>query len=119
MKKYLIGILSFCLTLLSCNNHEFTDIEIINRTGDSIDSLIIGKKDDSYGKYVSLNKDESIIYKVDLSDFSRNDSSYVISYRQKNKTVAMPFIYYKNGTPTDELLTIRILKDSISMDIEF
>ncbi|MBT8301520.1 MAG: hypothetical protein KJO63_09330, partial [Maribacter sp.] len=90
MKKYFIGILSFCLILFSCNNQEFTDIEIINKSGDVIDSLIIGKKDDSYGKYVSINKDESIIYKVDLSDFSINDSSYIISYRQQSKTVAMP-----------------------------
>ena len=119
MKKYLIGILTFYLTLFSCNNQEFTAIEIINDSGNKIDSLIIGKKDDSYAKYVSLNTDESIQYKADLSDFSVNDSSYVIAYRQNNKTVAVPFIYYKNGTPTDKLLSIRILKDTISMDIEF
>jgi hypothetical protein len=119
MKKYSIGILSFFLALFSCNNQELSDIEITNNSGYGIDSLIIGQKNVSFGKYISINPYESVLYKVDLNNFSINDSSYVISYLQNNKTVSMPFIYYKNGSPTDELIHIRILKDTISMDIEF
>ena len=119
MKKYLIGILGTLFAIISCDNPILTDIEIKNSSGFRIDSLKIGQKDYSNGKYISLMPEESAIYKTDLTDFSVDDSSYVISYWQNNKKVILPFVYYKDGSPNDKLLQIGILKDSITTNIKF
>ena len=119
MKKHLIGILGAFLTISSCDNPILTDIEIKNSSGFRIDSLKIGQKDYFGGNYISLEPEESAIYKSDLTDFSADGSSHIVSYWQNNKTVILPFAYYKDGSPTDKLLQIRILKDSIKMNIKF
>jgi hypothetical protein len=119
MKNRLIGILIFIVTLTSCENRVIADFEITNKTGLKIDSLKIEPMVISDGKYISLNSNEKIEYKADMTGIAKIDGSYRLSYKQNGQLIVKDFGYYTNGYPTEKLTRIEIEKDTLKFDMEF
>ncbi|EDP71766.1 hypothetical protein FBALC1_04742 [Flavobacteriales bacterium ALC-1] len=118
MKKYLITTIIF-LTLLSCDNKVIADFEITNNTGFKIDSLKVEPMVILNGDYISLNKNETKLYKADMTGIVKTDGSYRLTYHQKGKTKIEDFGYYTNGYPTEKLTMIVVEVDTLKFNAEF
>ncbi|MFT5942106.1 MAG: hypothetical protein ACI9Q4_001365 [Sediminicola sp.] len=69
--------------------------------------------------FISIRPNEKVHYKADMTSAIQTDSSYIISYKQNNETILLPFQYFINRYPNNKLILIDIQKDTLSMDIEF
>lgn len=119
MKNKLIGIIVLFFTLTSCSNRVTADFEITNKTGLKIDSLNIEPMVVSEGKYISLNTNEKVEYKADMTGITKTDGSYRLSYKQNGETIIKGFGYYSNGYPSEKITRIEIEKDTLKFDYEF
>ena len=105
--------------MISCNSQVVADFEITNDTGLRIDSLKIEPMVISDGIYISIDSNEKVKYKSDMTGIPNTDGSYRISYRQNGLTKTKDFGYYTNGYPTEKLTRIKIEKDTLKFDFEF
>ncbi|MET6989295.1 hypothetical protein [Sediminicola arcticus] len=119
MRKYYIGIIASLVTFISCEPKVIADFEITNNSGSRIDSLKIGGKKAYNTSFISIRPNEKAHYKADMTSAIQTDSSYIISYKQNNETILLPFQYFINRYPNNKLILIDIQKDTLSMDIEF
>ncbi|WP_299224876.1 hypothetical protein [uncultured Psychroserpens sp.] len=119
MKPKFIRILITIITLSSCDNQVVANFEIINKTGFKIDALKIEPMVITDGKYISLNPNDKVKYKADMTGIAKIDGSYRLSYKQNGEFIIKDFGYYTNGYPTEKLTRIEIGKDTLKFDIEF
>ncbi len=98
-------------------NENDAHFEIINNTGECIDSLYIslGRPDGPINKYISLQNGERASYMVDMS-ISEGDGSFKIGYTkcdQPDSTeVFYYFGYFTNGSVDEEVMKIE-LEDTV------
>ena len=116
MKKKLTVLVGVYLSLVSCSNSVTADFEITNRTEMRIDSLKIEPMVISDGKYISLDSNEKVEYKADMTDIAKHDGSYRISYQINGENNIKDFGYYTNGYPLEKITKIEIQKDTIIID---
>ena len=119
MKENFIWIFLIFFILTSCDNRTLANFEITNKARIQIDSLKIEPNVIDDAKYISLKPNEIATYKADMTGIPKFDGSYQLSYHQDGEIVIKNFGYYSNGYPSEQLIHIKIEKDSLLIDSDF
>lgn len=106
--------------LTSCQNEIKAKFEITNRTNTVIDSINIKSNDhNNTSDFIKLEKDESKIYFMDMTDLPKVDGDYLLSFRPQNTGVVRfeRFGYFTNGYPLEDVTKIIFETDTVIIDL--
>ena len=106
-----LGICSL-ISFTSCDNKVIAEFSIKNSTSDRIDSLSVEPNVSLPGKYVSVEANEIVNYKADMTGLPQVDGAYVLRYKLNQSPVQKVFGYYTNGQPLSDVFRIEIRPDT-------
>jgi hypothetical protein len=110
----------YSLSLSSCTSRVTVQFEIINNSGNDIDSLVIEPTIiNEKKKYISIKQSRKATYATDMTGIAKVDGAYSIFYVSNDKKKLFNFGYYTNGYPLEKKMSINIESDTILIYPEF
>jgi hypothetical protein len=114
-KRQVLLFVGLCSLLLctSCDDRVTAEFTITNSTLRRIDSLSIEPNQNLTGKYIHLDPNETVEYKIDMTGIAQVDGSYLLTYQSNGLHLLERFGYYTNGHPLESTTDIEIQIDSV------
>jgi hypothetical protein len=120
MKNLLIILI--VLFAAGCDNKIIAKFEITNQTEEQLDSVFVKTADNTQLlDYISLKKNETKTYFLDMTNLPKVDGDYILSYNVTNDETSkqVRFGYYTNGYPEEEVTYLEIKTDTVVINQVF
>lgn len=105
-----------CILILFGCNYKKMPMTICNQSGKSIEKIkAMTFNEESQTPNFSLNTDECKKIKLDMSDITLSDGSFLLAIEANSKLSKNKFGYYTNGWPSERKIEVDIInRDSLT-----